>query len=197
MLYTGQQMTTVRAFLALDLDAEGQARLTAHLRRLRAAPWADQVRWVSPQHLHLTLRFLGEVTPAQATRYANAFRSGLAALRDAGALRLHASEPRLFPNPHRPRIIACLVEAHPTLHALVALAESCALDIGLRPETRPFQGHITLGRLRAWPIAGQLPRAESPGVLLQPDTITLYRSQLHPSGPTYSTLARFSLASQV
>ena len=176
------QATTLRAFLALDFDAEGQAHLTTHLRRLRAAPWADQVRWVHPEHLHLTLRFLGEVTPIQVNEYMDSFRSRLGAL---GTLRLRASGPRLFPTPSRPRLVACLIEAHPALDALAALAESCAVGIGLPAESRPFQGHVTLGRTRDQRAGRSISLDASPSTALTCSEITLYRSQLQPHGQLY------------
>jgi len=189
------QSATLRAFLALDFDVEGHATLAKYLHHLRATPWATQVRWVSEENLHLTLRFLGDITPAQATQYADAFRSGLERLARSDALRLRISGPRFFPSAARPRIIACLTDPHPALDALAALAESCAVGIGLTADSRPFLGHITLGRLRD----GRARRAlgEMPGAWLNPATIILYRSQLHPRGPTYSALARFSLSSQL
>jgi len=197
MRYTAGRMqsATLRAFLALDFDAEGQATLAKYLCDLRAAPWAAQVRWVSMENLHLTLRFLGDITPAQATQYADALRSGLSRIDNLGVLRLRVSGPRFFPSAARPRAIACLTDAHPTLDALAALAESCAVGIGLPEDPRPFRGHITLGRLRDGRAHGVL--SEIPGAWLHSATITLYRSQLHPRGPTYSALAKFSLGSQL
>jgi 2'-5' RNA ligase len=186
------QNATLRAFLALDFDAEGRAVLANYLRSLRAAPWAAQVRWVSVENLHLTLRFLGDITPAQAAQYADAFRSKLD---NVGVLRLRISGPRFFPSTTRPRVIACLTEAHPVLDALAAFAESCAVGIGLPADPRPFQGHITLGRLRdGW---AHHALSEMAGAWLHSNAITLYRSQLHPRGPTYSALVRFSLGSQL
>jgi 2'-5' RNA ligase len=190
-------MTSLRAFLALDFDTEGKAHLAAHLRHLRAASWASQVRWVSPENLHLTLRFLGEVTPAQAAQYANAFRDGLSTLDDLDKLQLRVSGPSLFPSTARPRIIACLTASQPALNVLAALAESCALGVGLAAESRPFQGHITLGRLREQRPTERIALAEAPQAVLRPSAITLYRSRLHPGGPTYSPLATFSLGSQI
>jgi len=138
--------SSLRAFLALDLDDEALDVLSAHLRRLRAMPWANAVRWVSVDNLHLTLRFLGDIAPAQAERYIGALRQGLTQVADLPGLSLRVSGPRLFPRPSHPRVIACLAESNATLTALADLAEACATGIGLAAEKRPFNGHITLGR---------------------------------------------------
>ncbi|BCX05555.1 MAG: RNA 2',3'-cyclic phosphodiesterase [Candidatus Roseilinea sp.] len=188
---------TLRAFLALDFDDDALRVLDAYLRRLRAMPWANDVRWVRPDNLHLTLRFLGDVTPSQAERYAEAFGEGLARMTDLTAFTLAATPPRFFPTPSRPRVIACLIEGNPTLTALAALAETCALRIGLERETRPFNGHITLGRTRdSFPRDAALPRDETV-TDMRPITITLYESKLDPRGAMYTPLRSFSLGSHL
>lgn len=188
---------TLRAFLALDFDADALRTLTAHLNRLRAMPWAREVRWVSPENLHLTLRFLGDVTPAQAERYAEAFGVGLPRITDPAGLTFMATPPRFFPTPSRPRVIACLIEENATLTALAELAEACAVRIGLARETRPFNGHVTLGRTRdTFPRSATLPR-DAAAAPMRAAAITLYKSVLTPAGPIYTALRTFSLASQV
>lgn len=181
----------------MDFDDDALRALTTHLGRLRAMPWADDVRWVSPNNLHLTLRFLGDITPSQAERYAEAFGEGLTRIADLARLSLSATAPRFFPTPLRPRVIACLVESHPTLSALAALAEACAVMIGLDREKRPFSGHITLGRTRdTFPRSAALPRDDAL-TPMRPVAITLYRSKLDPRGAIYTPLRSFSLSSQL
>ncbi len=191
------EQTTLRAFLALDFDDDALGVLSTYLRQLRASPWANDVRWVSPDNLHLTLRFLGDITPAQVTGYASALRKGLAHIANLSSLTLVVSPPRLFPRPSRPRLIACLIESNPTLAELAALAERCAIGIGLAPERRPFNGHITLGRLRdSFPRDAALPERGS-AAHFHPGAITLYRSDLNPQGAVYTALHTFSLTSQL
>lgn len=188
---------TLRAFLALDFDADALRVLAAHLSRLRALPWAREVRWVSPENLHLTLRFLGDVTPNQAERFVEAFGAGLARIADMAELTLTVTPPRFFPTLSRPRVIACLIESNPTLTALAELAEACAVRIGLERETRPFNGHITLGRIRdSFPRDAGLPsdKAITP---MRPVAITLYESKLDPHGAIYTPLHSFSLSSHL
>ncbi|MFC1466633.1 MAG: RNA 2',3'-cyclic phosphodiesterase [Candidatus Brachytrichaceae bacterium NZ_4S206] len=188
---------TLRAFLALDFDDDALSVLNAHLRRLRAMPWANDVRWVSPENLHLTLRFLGDVTPRQAERYAEAFGAGLPRIAAEGGLMLATTPPRFFPTPARPRVIACLIEENATLTALAELAEACAVRIGLERETRPFNGHITLGRTRdSFPRDAALPR-DGTITPMRALAITLYESKLDPRGAIYTPLHSFSLGSHL
>ncbi|MFN4293486.1 MAG: RNA 2',3'-cyclic phosphodiesterase [Thermoflexales bacterium] len=188
---------TLRAFLALDFDDDALSALSAHLRRLRAMPWANDIRWVSPDNLHLTLRFLGDVTPTQAERYAEAFGAGLSQIAGLAKLALSMTSPRFFPTPSRPRVIACLVEDNAMLSELAELAEACAVRIGLNREVRPFKGHITLGRTRdALPRDAALPRDEAV-TAIRPTAITLYQSRLDPRGAIYTALRSFSLGSHL
>lgn len=188
---------TLRTFLALDFDDDTLRTLTAYLRRLRAMPWANDVRWVSPDNLHLTLRFLGDITSAQAARYAEMFGEGLGRIADLTGLTLAATPPRFFPTPSRPRVIACLIEENATLAALAELAEACAVRIGLERETRPFKAHITLGRTRdSFPHDAALPR-DGTITHMRPAAITLYESKLDPGGAIYTALHSFSLGSHL
>ncbi len=188
---------TLRAFLALDFDDDALSALGARLRRLRAMPWANGIRWVSPDNLHLTLRFLGDVTPTQVERYAEAFGAGLTRIAGLAKLTLSMTSPRFFPTPSRPRVIACLVEDNPMLSELAKLAEACAVQIGLNREARPFKGHITLGRTRdALPRGAALPRDEAV-TAIRPTAISLYQSQLDPRGAIYTALRSFSLGSHL
>lgn len=90
-------------------------------------------------------------------------------------------------------MIACLVQATPALQQLAALAERLAQRIGLPPERKPFNGHITLGRTReAFPGAVKLPFEESYAPFVA-NSVVLFKSELTPSGPIYTTLDVFPL----
>lgn len=190
----------MRVFLALDFDAAAVQTLQTYQHRLQRESWADQVRWSGAANLHLTLRFLGEISRRQAEQYARDFRDATATLlRTTSELTLAVTPPCLFPDPAHPRVVACLVRSNTILMQIVASAESCAVGIGLAPERRRFNGHITLGRVRegaALRAPGRflIEAAES---AMRAEAITLYESTLTPRGAVYTPLARFSLRSQV
>lgn len=190
----------MRAFLALDFDNDAVQTLQTYQNRLQRESWADQVRWSSAANLHLTLRFLGEISRQQAEQYAHDFRDATTTLlRTTAELTLAVTPPCLFPDPARPRVVACLVRSNALLLRIVASAESCAMSIGLAPERRCFNGHITLGRVRegaALRAPGRflIEAAES---TMRAEAITLYESMLTPRGAVYTPLARFFPHSQV
>lgn len=166
--------------------------LRGYRHRLLNEPWADQVKWVAAENLHLTLRFLGEISVARERELLQRLADALQAQR-FGALDLRITEPRLFPAPRHPRAIACLVQPTPSLLALADLTERIAQAAGLPAERKPFNGHITLGRLReGFPSTARLsfPVAQTP---MRADALALYQSQLAPTGPIYTLRARLAL----
>ncbi len=185
----------IRAFIALPLPPA----VTAYLGRVSqelSADWPDGwVRWVRPQAMHITLRFLGESTPQQLTTL-TARLIPLVQAQPGVTLRLAALG--CFPNARRPRVIWAGVQGEVApLEKLAGQIEAVVTAGGWTPEPRSFQAHITLGRMR--------PERQPPGVrlpagqLLTPQTIPvdaihLMRSDLRPEGPQYTLLHTFPLA---
>ena len=166
----------MRLFFAINLPAEEQDRLHRATARLRAADLP--VRWVPPQNLHVTLRFLGSVAGQL-----------VAGVQEAGARAAAGIAPfdtRLggigaFPNTRRPRVIWVGVQkAEPLL--------------GFAPEDRAFQPHITLGRVRDGARPAELARfgelAESVDYtgVLPVRSLDLMRSELGPGGARYERI---------
>jgi 2'-5' RNA ligase len=183
----------MRAFLALAPDPAAQTVLCRYQRRLAQASWAHQVKWVAETNLHLTIRFLGEVTPAVEADLVSRLAAALSRPGAPGCLELELTEPRWFPSARQPRTLACLVPETPPLTALAALAEASARDAGLAPEEKPFRAHITLGRTRpTLPACPQLDMAPA-RIRFQADALRLYQSTLTPAGPVYTERQRFPL----
>jgi 2'-5' RNA ligase len=184
----------MRAFLAIDPDDESRRFLYARFDELRQMPWARHVRWIVPDKAHVTLRFLGEISEAQKDKLVASLRRDLAGLDDLPGLTATLTEPRLFPNPHKPRVVACLVETDLRLQRLSEIAESCAVGIGLKPETRGFHGHITLGRCReSFPRLNSLATKASTCEMTISELV-LYRSELTRGGSIYTPIHRWPLS---
>ncbi len=183
----------MRAFLALAPDPAAQTVLCRYQRRLARASWAHQVKWVAETNLHLTIRFLGEVTPAVQAELVGRLEAALSQPGAPGRLELELTEPRWFPSARQPRTLACLVPETPPLMALAALAEASARDAGLPPEERPFRAHITLGRMRpTLTVSPKLDIAPS-RTGFRADALIFYQSTLTPAGPIYTERQRFPL----
>ncbi|HHW14226.1 MAG TPA: RNA 2',3'-cyclic phosphodiesterase [Firmicutes bacterium] len=182
-------MEQLRVFIAVDLPSSLQGRLGSVAERLHGLP--GDARWVSAAHLHLTLRFLGELEPASVElvketvgRVASRHRPFSLALGGLG----------LFPERGAPNVVWVGVDAGRA--ELMALQRDLERELelsGFPPEDRPFTPHLTLARLRgaepgAWrEAAGRF--GKDPLLSFVVREVRVMRSDLTRRGPIYSTLA--------
>jgi 2'-5' RNA ligase len=190
----------VRCFVAVDLPDDVRAALAEAQARLRgAAPRAD-VRWTAAGAMHLTLEFLGEVSPETS----QPVRAAVAAVAGGWAhLRLGCGGLGVFPGPSRPRVLwAGITGDLAGLGELAAGIERALEPLGFPPPRRPFRGHVTLGRVRSprglAPLLGALEggRDATFGAWTAAEVV-LYRSHLSPRGSRYEALARLPLGAAV
>ena len=187
-----------RLFVALDPPDAVRRRLAALAVELRrgAGPAADEVRWVPPEDVHLTLQFLGAVPEERLPDVDAAVRAAAAAARP---LSLEVKGAGGFPSARRPRVLWVGLEGD--VAALAALAADLGrrlAPIGFPPEDRPFAAHLTLGRAREGRgspgLAGALSRASDlPGAPWRATELVLFESHLSPKGPRYERLAQAPL----
>jgi RNA 2',3'-cyclic 3'-phosphodiesterase len=150
------------------------------------------VRWVRPELIHLTLRFLGETAVAQLPAISAALDE---VGRQTGPLALRLGPVDCFPNCKRPRVIWVGLEGD--LRALATLqqrVETALVPLGWAAEKRPFQPHLTLGRVKD---VGKLSRVswtvEVERVEVAVTAVGLIESQLRPSGPVYTVRSKSPL----
>lgn len=180
----------MRLFVAIDLTPELHAALTELVRALE--PATDAVRWVKPEGMHLTLKFLGE-TPQEKLE---AISARLAAVHIAEPVEMRFRRLGFFPNERQPRVFWVGIEATPNLAELAAQVETELAALGFPREKRAFVPHLTLGRFRAPDRRGRLQEsirdfAEREFGRLTATEFFLYQSQLLPRGAEYRQLARF------
>lgn len=179
-------METIRAFIAVALPEEVRQTLAGIAQELDALLPARAVRWVKPEALHLTLRFLGDTAVDQLPAISQAMDEATAGRAPFG---LALDRLGCFPNRRRPRVI--WVGLSGDAAALRQLKES--LDRGLAPlgwpaEEKAFKPHLTLGRVKSSPQAvAELPWG-SPAVPLPLPVAALHliQSELRPAGPVYT-----------
>lgn len=137
----------MRCFVALELPEAVRAALAEAAARLRrAAPRAD-VRWVPPASLHLTVRFLGEVSEALLADVIRTLRPVAAA---TDPIPLGLAGLGVFPGPARPRVVWAGVETgRAAVGRLAGAVEEAVRPLGFPAEVRPFAGHVTLARVRS------------------------------------------------
>ena len=184
----------IRAFIAIELNSdtqEGLARIQSELRSARA-----DVKWVKPQNIHLTLKFLGNIDSSQAEKIkqildeiGNKFKSFESDLNELGA----------FPKPNSPRVIwVGMQKGKDQVISIVNDLENKISEIGILREDRTFHPHVTLGRLRSPHNRSGLVEFLEKNKTIPPlnftaDKIVLFKSTLTPQGPIYEPLAQVSL----
>jgi 2'-5' RNA ligase len=184
----------IRAFVAVDLDAEARRAAADWLSRLRAGPDAAAVRWVRAEALHVTLRFLGNVAAGRIQAIARAVGAEVARI---APFELALGPPKLFPSPRRPRVVALALEPEAPVAALAAAVERGVAAEGFEPEARRFRAHLTLGRIPGARAPALPAAADAPRVRLRVGEVVLFRSELSPSGSRYTPLERMPLGGTV
>ena len=101
--------------------------------------------WVKPENIHLTLRFLGEISPEEAAVVASALK---AVGGRHSPFTLKVGVVRGFPKANRPRILCLGIAEKGALSDLYEDIEQALSDLGVKRETRPFRAHLTLCRFR-------------------------------------------------
>ena len=177
----------VRAFVALELGRSLREGLRELQDRLR--PGLGDIRLVRPEGIHLTLRFLGQASPAQVERMGGSLASAAAACPRVEA---RVAGVGTFPERGSPRVLWLGLEVPPPIEQLQRACERCARSAGFEPEQRPFRAHLTLGRWRERASRPQLPQVDLGPTRL--DTLVLFRSELRAGGSVYTPLVSFPLA---
>lgn len=184
----------MRLFAAVDPDPAARA---AAARAARAvAPRLDggrarRMRWVAPERLHVTLRFLGEVPEADVGAVRGVFRTPF----ETAAFTAAVSGPGCFPAAGPPRVVWLGVgEGREALAAVRAELDGRLAAAGHPPEARPFSAHLTLGRMRGRPARSRLDvvralsdvRIDAPRWVV--DRVVLYESRPPGRGARYVAL---------
>ena len=185
---------TFRAFVAIDLPDSVRSALATAQETLKSH--GLRVKWVRPQSIHLTLKFLGNIDSALTDEVVSAM--SLAASGCSG-LTLTARGIGVFPNPRRPRVIwAGLSGQLDNLKHLAETLDAHLGDRGFARETRDFKAHLTFGRVKGKIAAGRLQAAMLQLESFESESfdvsqIILFKSELRPSGAVYTKVRQVPL----
>ncbi len=181
-------MSSIRAFVAVDIDEGDVVERVVDVQRTIAKVGAD-VKFVEPNNLHITLRFMGEISP----RNLDLAKKALSGLRYQ-RFRVRLTGLGAFPSVSSPRVLWIgISEGVEQLRELRGLVEGAVGRYAAHREEREFSPHLTIGRVRGpgnrnrlVDVLRQLAGAEF-GV--QPiDSVKLKRSTLTPRGPIYEDI---------
>ncbi|MFW6150888.1 MAG: RNA 2',3'-cyclic phosphodiesterase [Chloroflexota bacterium] len=188
----------VRCFVAIELPADVTAGL-ADLRAQLERPSQHYVKWVRPEAIHLTLKFLGNI---QAGRQADVTDAVRRAVRGARPCHLEVSGLGGFPSLQQPRVLWVAVSGDiDQLQALQQEIDNALADLGFPREERRFVPHLTLARVRQGASSRErkalgdvaVPLRQTRSYPLVATSVSLMRSQLTPDGAIYTCLSKADL----
>jgi len=185
----------MRLFVALEIPSTIREKLGELVKALRAV--SPQTRWVRPENLHVTLKFIGEVPETKLA----AIRTALAQVHSDRPVMLDFRGLGFFPNEKHPRVFWAGIEASPNLKLLAADIERAMETLGIAREQRPFSPHLTLARFEPPRLPENLRAAIQENARrdfgsLQTNQFHLIESKLKPSGAEYTTVESFSFAAE-
>lgn len=183
----------IRVFFAIELPEKTKKSLSRFISLLKKTAKTNAIRWTKPENLHITLQFLAEVQIEHLPKLSANVRQNLAL--GSKKLSINLNTVHLFPNPFRPRVIVLDLMPQEELAILASLIGEGIKASDYPVESRPFRGHLTLGRIK-YPVSNlnflseiKVPEWEKIGV----EEIVLFRSEPKPEGSSYTPLERIVL----
>jgi 2'-5' RNA ligase len=185
----------VRTFVAVEIPLEVKDRASRMIAELRQT--SAKVKWVEPEHMHWTLKFLGNIDILEIPPVCEAVARAIEPL---AAFDIEARGAGAFPDARRPRTLWIgtgagseqMIELHDAIEFELA-------KLGFRSENRRFRPHLTIGRVREInAAASELGRliekhADFDGGVSLVDEVVVFSSDLTPDGPIHEPLCHAEL----
>jgi 2'-5' RNA ligase len=154
------------------------------------------VKWVHPENIHLTLKFFGNIEESRVEPILQAIGGPIQA---TSPFLIKVQGMGAFPHSKNPRVIwVGLVDREGVLITFQKELEGTLAKIGFEPEGRPFQPHLTIGRVRTSRgkndlIAKMEKHREEEFGSIEAEEVGFFRSELKPTGPIYTPLRKLRL----
>lgn len=194
----------MRIFIGIDLDVEVRTRIERFLEGVQG--FAPEARWVRPESLHITLKFIGE-QPAERVEAISARLGRM----ESCAFEIRSAGYGFFPTAKAPRVFWIGIQAGPQLAELAEAIDTATAELGIPREDRPYSPHLTLARAGGRSGSPKWRKGDGPnstfavlekrlaavgeldfGTMMAREFI-LYQSQLSLGGSKYTRLQRFPM----
>ena len=184
----------IRTFIAIEIDKDIKDKLSEFINKIKKTD-AD-VKWVAPENIHLTLKFIGYIEENVIPDLNKIIKD---AIFNLSSFDIDIENVGAFPNLKKPRVVfVCVQDKGDTLLKIYEKLNRGVEKLGIKPDSKKFAGHITLGRIKSQKNLSRLANA------LNSDTecffgrekvnhISLMQSNLTPGGPIYERLNTFKL----
>lgn len=181
----------MRSFIAFEINQEIKDKLVE--LRGSGVVQGQSLRWVKPELMHFTLKFLGEIPSNMVINVTEAIKN---ASKDFKPFDLQVKGLGFFPNFRRPRVFwAGVKDLSGTLKLLHEKIDGALSGLGFDPEKRSFKPHLTLARFKGQGGSQTLDEArrQQEFGFQTVKEIVLFKSDLRPQGPIYSRLGAIGL----
>jgi len=185
----------IRSFVAVKVPSNVLAEVEKYIQQLKQL--TQDIRWVRPAAIHITLKFLGENSPDVTDQVANKLQdvSGL-----LPPFELTVKGTGCFPNRKRPRVfwIGLEPDADNSLFRLHQWIDINLKPLGFAREKRRFSAHLTMGRVKTQsdltPVFSYMDTNSFLPCTFRVKSIILMKSQLQPSGAVYTPIQSYPLS---
>jgi len=178
----------IRSFIAFDMQNEQLLSRLSAAQKLLVETGAD-LRPVAPQNIHITTRFLGDISPGMVDKVYEAMKNV-----KFTPFNIKLCGLGVFPSLNYPRVVwAGMTDGVEQLKSIFTQLEPQIRALGFAADAYGFSPHLTIARVRSGTSKQNLAdfistKADFEFGIIKADCLRLKRSQLSPKGPTYSTL---------
>ncbi|MGB9959806.1 MAG: RNA 2',3'-cyclic phosphodiesterase [Candidatus Bathyarchaeales archaeon] len=179
---------TIRSFIAFDIESAQVLERITHMQKILAETHAD-LKFVEPKNIHITIRFLGNITPHMVDRVYESMKK----------VKFEPFEVKIqgigaFPDTRYPRVLwAGIREGAEQLRSIFHQLEPQLRILGFAPDPKGFSPHLTIARVKSGRNKAELAKQVEENInyefgIVKAECLRLKRSDLTPKGPIYSTL---------
>lgn len=188
-------MKSIRAFIAIEIDTLAKQKICELIEHLKKSN--TDVKWAKESQIHLTLKFLGNISQDQAAQVSEALK-----IIATGACRsaVNLSGIGVFPGMNRPRVVwTGISKGAADIKRLAGLVEDAMEKLGFAKEKRDFKPHLTIGRIKSLKNIKALTDLISETMFSYREDIginklTLFQSTLTSKGAAYTPLSETPLS---
>lgn len=185
----------IRSFVAMKINEELKDRFL-EFQKVFSQTKMD-VKWVERDNLHLTLKFLGNVSEEKIDTLKEALSK---ITQNTTSFDVDFSKVGCFPNINHPRVVWVGINNNDNLNRLVDEVENELFNIGFKKEEREFKSHITLGRIKSSKnlnlLSQEIKKCDNMNFgRMKVGKIYLMKSTLTPTGPIYTIIEKFNFKS--
>ena len=190
---------TIRAFIAIELPGDIKQNLKVFISALKKEFGVSEIKWVNPDNIHLTLKFLGET---ELNTIQNITDQIKAISKSFSSPELQISGIGAFPDLRKPKVLWAGCSKSKELDYIFSRINSICVDLDFPAENRSFFPHLTIGRMKSMQSSLTIQKIQSYfnkyssikfGNFSAPH-LAIYQSELKPAGPVYTVLQKINLS---